>query len=231
MQNQPGALYGAQKQNNNGISSSAVSPQTTPQTGYKDVFYQLEQAIGADVQKLRMLVQNGIITETQGQNLMADLARKAQQVYLYKNSAQAQSQNPQAFATGTVPSASPVQSPMEMFNQERPGFFEGDGRADVLNYIKGLDMDKDEILQISQLVEKLENSAVDKYLKKAAYEKSLNDENAAAKRKLMSYAQNSASDGNMNRIFTREDIGNMSGAEFDQNESAIMDQLKQGLIK
>ena len=92
-------------------------------------------------------------------------------------------------------------------------------------------MDKDEIVQISQLVEKLENSAVDKYLKKSAYEKTLNDENAAAKKKLTSYAQNGSYDGNMNRIFTREDIGNMSGEEFTQNEKAIMEQLRQGLIK
>ena len=61
-------------------------------------------------------------------------------------------------------------NPMDLFNQERPGFFDAEGRGDVLNYIKGFDMDKDEILRIAQLVEGLENSAVDKYLKKSAYE-------------------------------------------------------------
>ena len=222
MQNQISGAVPPQLQN--GISSQTVSPQ---QNSYNDMFYQLEQSIGADFQRLKNLVGQGSISQEQGQYLLAQLARKAQQINNYKNSLQTGEIAPDA----SVQAVLPTQSPMEMFNQERPGFFDGDGRADVLNYIKGLDMDKDEIFQISQLVEKLENSAVDKYLKKSAYEKTLNDENAAAKRKLTSYAQNASYDGNMNRIFTREDIGNMSGEEFTQNEKAIMEQLRQGLIK
>ncbi len=224
MQNQPGGAIPPQLQN--AISSQTVSPQQNPQAGY-NTFYQLEQAIGADFQKLKDLVGQGAISQEQGQYLLAQLARKAQQINNYKNSLQTGEVVPDS----SVQQALPSQSPIDMFNQERPGFFDGDGRADVLNYIKGLDMDKDEIFRISQLVEKLENSAVDKYLKKSAYEKTLNDENAAAKRKLTSYAQNGSYDGNMNRIFTREDIGNMSGEEFTQNEKAIMEQLRQGLIK
>ena len=127
--------------------------------------------------------------------------------------------------------AAPVQNPMDLFNQERPGFFEADGRGDVLDYIKGLDMDKDEIVKIAQLVEGLENSAVDKYLKKSEYEKSLNDENLRAKSKLTSYAQNASSDNKMTKVFTREEIGRMSGEEFAKNEKLIMEQVKQGLIK
>lgn len=227
MQNQTGGGY-PQVQNN--VSSSAVSPQTNPNLGYKDIFYQLEQAIGADFQKLKVLVQNGVITQQQGQYLMAHLAQKAQQINTYKNTASSSNQPVQG---SQMPQQSFQQAPnsMELFNQEHPGFFNGEGRADVLNYIKGLDMDKDEIVRISQLVERLENSAVDKYLKKSNYEKSLNDENAAAKSKLTSYAQNASYDGNNNRIFTREDIGNMSGEEFTKNEKMIMEQLRQGLIK
>ena len=77
-------------------------------------------------------------------------------------------------------------------------------------------------------MEKLENAAVDRYLKKSAYEKSLNDENSAAKSKLTAYAQNASSDSNANRIFTREDIGNMSGEEFTRNEKLSMEQLRKG---
>lgn len=227
MQNQTGGRY-PQIQNN--ISSSAVTPQTNQNLGYNDIFYQLEQAIGADVQKLKVLVQNGVITQQQGQNLMAQLAGKAQQINTYKNSLGLSNQ---PIPPIQMPQAPFQQAPnsMELFAQEHPGFFDGEGRADVLNYIKGLDMDKDEIVQISQLVEKLENSAVDRYLKKSAYEKSLNDENDAAKSKLKSYAQNASYDSNNNRIFTREDIGNMSGEEFNKNEKIIMEQLRQGLIK
>jgi len=212
----------------NQFSSPAVSPQA-PTSGYNDIFYQIEQALGAEVQKVRTLVQNGTISQQQGQYLMAQLARKAQEINTYKNSL---IQHVSSAVPNQQPQTNqPALNPMDVFNQEHPGFFEGEGRVDVLNYIRGLDMDKDEILQISKLVEKLENSAVDKYLKKSAYEKTLNDENALAKSKLTSYAQNGSSDNKTHRVFTREDIGNMSGEEFTRNEKAIYDQLKQGLIK
>ena len=158
---------------------------------------------------------------------MAQLCVQAQSINALKN-AQIQSQMP----VQNVPAqAVPVQNPMDLFNQERPGFFETEGRGDVLDYIKGLDMDKDEIVKIAQLVEGLENSAVDKYLKKSEYEKSLNDENLRAKSKLTSYAQNASSDNKMTKVFTREEIGRMSGEEFAKNEKLIMEQVKQGLIK
>ena len=223
MQNQNG---GGQNPPQNNFSSSAVSPKADP-TRYNEAIYQLEQAIGADARKLNALMQNGTISQNEGQYLMAQLARKAQEINAYKNSTMQSSNIP----VQNIPTQPVQPSSMDMFNQERPGFFDTEGRADVLNYIKGYDMDKDEILRISQLVEGIENSAVDKYLKKSAYEKSLNDENALAKSKLTAYAQNAFPDSKTNRIFTREDIGNMSGEEFTQNEKAIMEQLKQGLIK
>ncbi len=232
MQNQIGGFV---PQNLNGISSPAVNPQAAPNMGYKNNFYQMEQAIGAEVSNVKNLVQQGIITQQQGHNLLAQLVGKAQQLNMYKNSLALNSNPTGNSLQPSLPvnpqSMPPAMTPIEMFNQERPGFFDTDGRGDVLNYIKGFDMDKDEILRISQLVEGLENSAVDKYLKKSAYEKSLNDENAMAKSKLTAYAQNAPSDQNFNRIFTREDIGRMSGEEFTKNEKMIMDQLKNGLIK
>ena len=120
---------------------------------------------------------------------------------------------------------------MELFIQEHPDFFKKGARASVLDYIKDLDMDKDEISKIAKIVEGLETSAVDGYLKKSAHEKSLNDENAVAKSKLTSYAQNAPKDAANGRIFTREDIGRMTVDEFAKNEKLIMDQVKQGLIK
>lgn len=215
----------------NGISSPAVSSQANPNTGYNDMFYQLEQAVGANVQRVKELLQQGKITQEQGQYLMAQLAGKAQQINTYKASLAQNAVPAQNVQASQILQPEVSQNPIDLFNQENPGFFDSEGRADVLNYIKGLDMDKDEILQISQLVEKLENSAVDKYLKKSAYEKSLNDENAAAKGKLTAYTRNASADNIMNRIFTREDIGNMSGEEFTKNEKIIMDQLRQGLIR
>lgn len=224
MQNQIGGMF---PQFQNSVSSPAVSPQANPNLGYKDIYYQLEQSIGADVQNVNNLMSQGIISQQQGQYLLAQLTAKAQSINAYKN---AQSKNQMPVQPVPTPVRQP-QNPMDLFNQERPGFFDAEGRGDVLNYIKGLDMDKDEILKIAQLVEGLENSAVDKYLKKSEYEKSLNDENLRAKSRLTSYAQNASSDNKMTKVFTREDIGRMSGEEFAKNEKLIMEQVKQGLIK
>ena len=212
----------------NEISSSAVSPQTEPILGYKDIFFQLEQAIGADVEHVKNFVQLGIITQEQGKYLLAQLTDKAQQINKYKIS---QQEKPAKLSENVTPKAEIVQNALEIFMSEKPDFFKREGRSNVLNYLKGLDLDKDEIIQISQLVEGLENSAVSDYLKKTAYEKSLNDENALAKSKLTSYAQNAPASNGMNRIFTREQIGAMSGNEFERNEDAIYDQLKHGLIR
>jgi hypothetical protein len=210
----------------NGISSLAVSPQANQNMGNNTPYYNAEQEIGAMALRINTLVQRGLLSQAQGQYLIAQLAGKAKEIDAQRNSnqlpAQAQIGN-QNFQQS--------QNPMDLFNQERPGFFDEEGRGDVLNYIQGFDMDKDEILKIAQLMEGLESSAVDKYLKNAAYEKSLNDENSLAKSKLTAYAQNGSSNSNMDRIFTREAIGKMSGEEFAQNEKLIMDQLKQGMIK
>jgi hypothetical protein len=211
------------------ISSLAVSPESESDIGYRDIFYQLEQLIGADVNRVQELVQNHVITQEQGQYLYNQLLKKAQLINNYKL---AQQSNVFPASQPEEPEEEiPEESPMDLFNKERPGFFEAAGRGDILNYIKDFDMDKDEIVKIAQLVEALEHSAVDNYLKKSEYEKSLNDENAIAKSRLSAYAQKPASDGNMVKVFTREEIGKMSGKEFTKNEDAIMAQLKKGLIK
>ncbi len=220
-----------ENQINNNISSPALNPQGNGGQIYKDVFYQLEQSIGADVQNVNNLVQKGIITQKQGQYLLAQLAGKAQQINEYKNNLQSMTNAPaQTAATTSMPQFAETNQ-IEMFNKLRPGFFDEEGRGDLRNYLNGYRMDKDEMLRIAALVEGLEDSAVNRYLKKSAYDKSLNAENEIAKRKLTAYAQNSPTNSKNNRIFTREEIGRMSGDEFARNEKLIMDQVKQGLLK
>ena len=220
-----------ENQINNNISSPALNPQGNGGQIYKDVFYQLEQSIGADVQNVNNLVQKGIITQKQGQYLLAQLAGKAQQINEYKNNLQSMTNAPaQTAATTSMPQFAETNQ-IEMFNKLRPGFFDEEGRGDLRNYLNGYRMDKDEMLRIAALVEELEDSAVNRYLKKSAYDKSLNVENEIAKRKLTAYAQNSPTNSKNNRIFTREEIGRMSGDEFARNEKLIMDQVKQGLLK
>jgi len=216
-------------QNNqiNGISSTAVNPQIN----YVSVIEQLRKSLIADVQKIQLLMQNGTINKQQGQFLLADLANRSKEIDAIDNFVSMQNLQTPSEPKKNVEKETPAENPFEAFNSENPGFFERTGREEVLNYIKNLEMDKDEISKIAKLVELLENSAVEGYLKKSSHEKSLNDENTAAKSKLTSYAQNSPKSGNFDRIFTREDIGRMSGEEFTKNEKIIAEQARLGLIK
>lgn len=204
-------------QNNtlNSNSSITVSPQ-------QDEYNSKIQEIVTQAQNVKGLVHQNLITQEQGQYLLTQLAGKLTQINNTYNPNQEPATN-QPLQT--------EQSQLEIFNSEYPKFFNSEGRGDILNYLKPLKLDKDELVKIAQLVEGLEKSAVDRYLKKSEYEKSLNDENTLAKSKLTAYAQNSAPKSEINRIYTREDIGNMSGEEFTKNEKSIMEQVKLGLIK
>lgn len=219
-------------ENNKNISSPAVSPQANLKTNYVDIFSQLEQTIESDFQKVKAMMQQGVINQNQGQILMDQLAKKAYEINKYKNAVSEQNKpSENSNSSQPLPPKEEAVNSLEKFIKTHPDFFTKGGRKAVLEYIKNLDMDEDEILQIAKIVEALETSAVDSYLKQSAHEKSLNDENSIAKSKLTAYAQNTSSNGNIGRIFTREDIGRMSGDEFTKNEKLIMDQVKKGLIK
>lgn len=194
-----------QAQNNNTVQNSSIIPQ-------------LERRLARDAATLQNLIQSGTLNKQQGQYYMSQLAKKSFEIERLKHDFARPAQN--------------FSGAFDEFNSENPNFFNIDGRSDVLNYLKNsnVNVDKDEITRISQMVEKLENCAVQRYLRKQAHEKALNDENEAAKRKLTANAQNSSSAGNKNRAFTREQIGRMSGAEFTKNENLIMEQLRKGLI-
>lgn len=174
----------------------------------------IKQRVIQDVKLIENLVQTGVMTQEQGHNLVNYITQKAFEKY---NTAQ-NVQTPQTVQQKVMPT---------------PEFFNREGRIDVFDYLKqaNVDFDDDEISKISALVEKIENSAVDKYLRTQEHEKTLNSENESAKQRLRANAQNSVSDGAKNLVFTREQIGKMSGAEFAKHERAIMDQLRKGLIK
>ena len=174
----------------------------------------IKQQVAKDIQDIENLVQIGQITQEQGRNLMNFVTEKAFEMYTKHNAQE--------------PAPMVKETPLQM-----PEFFNRDGRIDVFDYLKGAnaDFDDDEISKISSLVEKIEKSAVERYLKEQEREQTLNSENEAAKQKLRSNAQNTVSDSDTNLVFTREQIGKMSGAEFAKHERAIMDQLRKGLIK
>ena len=168
------------------------------------------------IKQIEEMVQTGAMTKEQGLNLMNFVTKKAFEKY-----------------TNYSPAPKEPESTPANVLEKTPEFFDRDGRIDVFDYLRNanVDFDDDEISKISSLVEKIENSAIERFLKQQEHEKTLNSENESAKQKLRANAQNSASDGATNLVFTREQIGKMSGAEFAKHERAIMDQLKKGLIR
>lgn len=190
-----------------------------PQTREPNPSCDVNSIVANDIRKIQQLVDDGVIDNTQGQYLVNYVISKAYDMVNCQKTGEAQIQ--------------PQRTAIADFEIENADFFKKEGRSEVLDYLKrvGFDGDKDEISLISQLVEKLENGAIERYLKQTAREKTLNDENEIAKQRLRANAQNSNFDDMKTRVFTREQIGKMSGAEFAKFEKSIMEQLRKGLIK
>ena len=198
-----------------------ISSQADNQNPVSEKQEQIKQLAVQEIKKIENYVQTGQLTHEQGLNLMKFVTDKAFEKY---------TQLGQLPEEQVLSPESPNISPK---TKEIPEFFTKDGRSDVFDYLMNADanFDDDELSKISSLVEKIENSAVDRFLKAKEHEKTLNSENESAKQRLRANAQNSASDGIINTVYTREQIGKMSGAEFAKHERAIMEQLRKGMIK
>lgn len=193
---------------------------------------QIEKAISQDFLKIQALIKAGLINSAQGQNLKKEVLKKAfdklvQTEKIKRALSPELKQNLQA---------SPFvnkEKIFEEFSKSNPDFFTSDGRKEVLNYLKsdGVIVGKEELNKISEIVRLVEKAAIDRYLKKAAHEKTLRDLNETAKQRLTANAQKSGLSGNLSKTFTREQIGKMTSAEFTKYESMIMEQLKKGLIR
>ena len=191
----------------------------------------IENILKQDFVKIQKLVQNGLINSGQGQNLKKQVLKKAfdklvQTEKIKRNLFQELNSDKKI----NVPDKALT---LEEFSKNNPDFFTHDGRREVLDYLKsdGSAFGKDDLNKISEIIRIVEKSAIDRYLQKTAYEKSLQNYNESAKRKLTANAQKSSFSGNLSKTFTREQIGKMSGSEFAKYEKAIMEQLKKGQIK
>jgi hypothetical protein len=198
-----------------------ISSQTDSQDLVSEQQEQVKKLAVEEIKKIENYVKTGQLTEQQGLNLMKFVTDRAYEKYTNLGQEQPDEQLTQ-----------PIEKTEEI-KKETPEFFKQDGRVDVFDYLMNsdIDFDDDEISKISSLVEKIEKSAIDRYLRTKDHEKTLNSENESAKQRLRANAQNSNSDGLTNLVYTREQIGKMSGAEFAKHERAIMDQLRKGLIK
>lgn len=206
-------------------TNQAIPTAQTPVTqnvNTSDKSANVKQMALRDLSIVQNLTKAGILNPTQGQHLANYILNKATEVLVNQSKPKVTEQTPTNPLFG-----------IEEFVKAQPDFFKQNARPQVLEYLKksNTNFDKDGIMQISKLIEALEESAINGYLQKQAHEKSLNDENESAKLRLKANAQNQNSTENTSRIFTREQIGKMSGAEFAKNEKAIMEQLRQGLIR
>lgn len=185
---------------------------------------QIKQLAIKDIQTIENLMNSGVVSSEQGQNLMNYVVNKAYNEVKQQNQGQA--------ALNQVDNSLHVNSYLN--NLEQPEFFQQDGRSQVLDYLKNYypNVGKDEVSQIIAMINSVEDSAVKRFLRKQEHDKALKDANEAAKQRLIANAQKSSGAGNgTGVIFTRDQIGKMSGAEFAKNEKLIMEQLKRGLIR
>ena len=214
-----------ENQNTKQISPNADSQIQQTNDQFNDAENVKQMAVN-DINMISNLVETGVMTQEQGQNLMNYVTKKAFEKYIASQSSE--TPNKISALASTI-----TEQEQKTQNMPMPDFFNKDGRLDVYDYLKNseIEFDNGEISKISDLVEKIENSAIERYLKEKEHEKALNNENEFAKQRLRANAQNTSSDGLKNLVFTREQIGKMSGAEFAKHERAIMDQLKKGLIK
>lgn len=214
-----------ENQNTKQISPNADSQIQQTNVQFNDAENVKQMAVN-DINMISNLVETGVMTQEQGQNLMNYVTKKAFEKYIASQSSE--TPNKISALASTI-----TEQEQKTQNMPMPDFFNKDGRLDVYDYLKNseIEFDNGEISKISDLVEKIENSAIERYLKEKEHERALNNENEFAKQRLRANAQNTSSDGLKNLVFTREQIGKMSGAEFAKHERAIMDQLKKGLIK
>ena len=214
-----------ENQNTKQFSPNADSQIQQTNVQFNDAENVKQMAVN-DINMISNLVETGVMTQEQGQNLMNYVTKKAFEKYIASQSSE--TPNKISALASTI-----TEQEQKTQNMPMPDFFNKDGRLDVYDYLKNseIEFDDGEISKISDLVEKIENSAIERYLKEKEHEKALNNENEFAKQRLRANAQNTSSDGLKNLVFTREQIGKMSGAEFAKHERAIMDQLKKGLIK
>lgn len=190
----------------------------------------LENVLPQDFAKIQNFVNSGVISPEQGQNLKKQIIKKTfdtllQNQVLKKTSPDKinQGENQNYVAKNVINESGKI----------NPNFFAGNGRKEVLNYLKSgnIKLGNNDLEKISNIIRGVEYSAIERYLQKAAHDKNLRNANESAKQRLTANAQMSNFSNNMTRTFTREQIGKMSPQQFMKYESIIMAQLEKGLIK
>src|SRR5574344_312889 len=191
----------------------------------KDVAQSLEKSMSKDLAIIQKLVKNGVINSNQGQNLKKQVLTQAFNKIVQTEKIKRNFASVLKTSDNSQVKQDLIKNNLNENSNNIQNFFETDGRKEVLNYLKtgGVSLGKDELGKISDIVRVVEKSAIDRFLQKAAHEKSIQTSNENAKKKLRANAQSQSVGGNVLKSFTREQIGKMSGTEFAKYESAIME--------
>lgn len=192
----------------------------------------IEKSISQDFDQIQKLVKASLINSAQGQNLKKQVLKKAfdKLVQAEKSKRNFTTDIEKGNLQNQVTDKNKV---FEDFSKSNPDFFIAEGRKEVLDYLKSGDvvLDGNELGKITDIIRRIEKSAIDRYLQKVAHEKTLKTSNENAKQRLTANAQKSNPNAKYSGTFTREQIGKMSPAEFSKYEKAIMEQLKKGIIR
>lgn len=191
----------------------------------------IKKALSEDFNKLQTLVKLGLINSNQEQNFKKQVLQKAfdklVQAEKIKRKIDIQNQNNEK-----IPQPLNKNEVFEEFSKSNPNFFSSNGRKEVLKYLQSDDVfvGKEELNKISNIIRVVEQAAIERYLQKAAHEKTLTESNKNAKEKLTANAQKTNFNKNLSKSFTREQIGKMSSSEFAKYEPLIMEQLRKRQI-
>ena len=196
----------------------------------KQVKTQMRASMNKDFEKIQKLIQTGLIDSAQGQNLKKQVLKKTFDKIVQAGKSQKSLSD---ILKNKNLSNLNKQKSFDEIGVNNSDFFNSNGRKEVLDYLKSgkIPVGGEEINKISEIVKLVEKSAIERYLQKAAHEKTLLNSNENAKQRLTANAQKSSRSESFSKTFTREQIGKMSSAEFTKYEPYIMEQLKKGQIK
>ena len=120
---------------------------------------------------------------------------------------------------------------LKQFEANNVDFFKKPSRQSLKEYLQNNieEMTPSQIEAISKLVTTIETGAVDDYVNQMNYQKQLENANKEAISKMNTNVANTTNVSNnaLNKIFTREDVKNMTTDEFLANEAQIMAQLRE----
>ena len=120
---------------------------------------------------------------------------------------------------------------LKQFETNNADFFKKPARQSLKEYLQNNidEMTPSQIEAISKLVKTIETGAVDDYVNQMNYQKQLENANKEAISKMNTNVANTSNVSNnaLNKIFTREDVKNMTTDEFLANEEQIMAQLRE----